>query len=39
MENKEFTKWDWIKYGILYPVGLIAFCVIADTLERLCFSF
>ena len=38
MENEKFTKWEWIKYGILYPIGLIVMCVIADSIDRLVFS-
>ena len=38
MENEKFTKWEWIKYGILYPIGLIVMCVIADNIDRLVFS-
>ena len=38
MENEKFTKREWIKYGILYPIGLIVMCAIADYIDRLVFS-
>ena len=38
MENEKFTKREWVKYGILYPIGLIVMCVIADNIDRLVFS-
>ena len=38
MENEKFTKREWVKYGILYPIGLIVMCMIADYIDRLVFS-
>ena len=38
MENEKFTKQEWVKYGILYPIGLILMCAIADYIDRLVFS-
>lgn len=41
MENKEFydglSNKQIIKYAILYPLGLIAACVVAEWLEKICF--
>lgn len=27
--NENFTLREWVKYGILYPAGLILFCLLA----------
>ena len=34
-ESENFTKREWIVYGILAPLGLIAVCLIAELINAL----
>lgn len=36
--NEFFSKREFIKYGILAPIGLIAFCLLASFLETIIFQ-
>lgn len=34
-DYKEFTPKEWLKYGIVYPIGLIVACLLADYLSHI----
>lgn len=31
--SEDFSLREWIKYGILYPIGAIAVCILAGMIE------
>lgn len=35
MDMEEITGKHWVKYGVIYPIFLIAACVLAEWLESL----
>lgn len=37
MDMKEITGKEWLKYGVLYPLGLILLAAALESLERMFF--
>ena len=33
--QKNFSNTDWLVYGVLYPLALIATCAFAELLQRM----
>ena len=33
--DKGFSKMDWLIYGVIYPLALIACCMLAELINRI----
>ena len=33
--EKDFTKLDWLLYGVIYPLAFIACCMLAELMNKI----